>query len=105
MEGNLEEYRRHIDSKYTPALDHSQISSLGEQKASFQHAQHHPVVSIKLWLPDSCVDPSKAIKDRNKTQMLMLQEGISNIGIYNWIDVHTLFFSEYKLWLGVFFNI
>jgi hypothetical protein len=48
MEGNLEECRRHIESKYIPALDHSQISSLGEQKASFQHAQRHPVVGKPL---------------------------------------------------------
>jgi hypothetical protein len=48
MEGNLEECRRHIESKYIPALGHSQISSLGEQKASFQHAQRHPVVGKQL---------------------------------------------------------
>jgi len=31
-----------VDSKHTPASNHSQTSSLGGQKASSQHVQPHP---------------------------------------------------------------
>lgn len=42
---NQECRKAHNESKQIPASGHSQISSLGGQKASSQHAQPHPVVA------------------------------------------------------------
>jgi hypothetical protein len=38
---------------YAPASGHNQISSLGGQKTSFQHAQPHPVCSKTIQISDS----------------------------------------------------